>query len=57
MIIFFFAGQDMDLLALLDSFGLDRMNIAKALGMDIDQLNSMDKEILIHMLTSHKNTD
>ena len=47
----------MDFLHLLNSFGVNNMEIAKAMGMDVDELNSMDKEVLVHMLTSHSNTD
>ena len=33
------------------------MEIAKAMGMDVDELTRLDKDVLVHMLTSHSNTD
>ena len=47
-----FSGQEIDFLTLLKSFGLDMGSVAKALGVDIATLNSMDREILLHLLTS-----
>jgi hypothetical protein len=32
-------------------------SVAKALGVDINTLNNMDREVLIHLLTSQGNTD
>jgi hypothetical protein len=57
LIFFSFAGQDIDFLTLLQSFGLDMSSVAKALGVDINTLNNMDREVLIHLLTSQGNTD
>ena len=42
----------MDFLELLKSFGLDMQSVAKALGIDEATLNNMDKEVLLHLLTS-----
>ena len=42
----------MDFLELLKSFGLDMKSVAKALGIDEATLNNMDKEVLLHLLTS-----
>ena len=50
--IFFFLGEEMDFLELLKSFGLDMKSVAKALGIDEATLNNMDKEVLLHLLTS-----
>ena len=49
---FFFVGEEMDFLELLKSFGLDMKSVAKALGIDEATLNNMDKEVLLHLLTS-----
>ena len=48
----FFLGEEMDFLELLKSFGLDMKSVAKALGIDEATLNNMDKEVLLHLLTS-----
>ena len=53
----FFSGQEIDFLQLLYSFGVDSIEIAKAMGMDVDELTRLDKDVLVHMLTSHSNTD
>jgi len=45
-------GEEMDFLELLQSFGLDMASVAKALGIDIATLNNMDKDVLLHLLTS-----
>ena len=45
-------GEEMDFLELLKSFGLDMQSVAKALGIDEATLNNMDKEVLLHLLTS-----
>ena len=50
--IFYFLGEEMDFLELLKSFGLDMKSVAKALGIDEATLNNMDKEVLLHLLTS-----
>ena len=42
----------MDFLELLESFGLDMKSVAQALGIDIATLNNMDKDVLLHLLTS-----
>ena len=54
-----FSGEEMDFLDLLESFGLDMKSVAKALGINIETLNNMDKDELLHMLTSQtaKNAD
>ena len=48
-----FAGEEMDFLELLKSFGLDMGSVASALGIDMAALNNMDQEVLLHLLTSH----
>ena len=48
----FYLGEEMDFLELLKSFGLDMKSVAKALGIDEATLNNMDKEVLLHLLTS-----
>jgi len=45
-------GQEIGVLALLGSFGLDTSAVARALGVDGATLRAMDKEDLIRMLTS-----
>jgi len=45
-------GEEMDFLDLLESFGLDMKSVAHALGIDIATLNNMDKDVLLHLLTS-----
>ena len=47
-----FAGEEMDFLELLKSFGLDMGSVASALGIDMAALNNMDQEVLLHLLTS-----
>ena len=42
----------MDFLDLLESFGLDMKSVAQALGIDETALNNMDKDVLLHLLTS-----
>ena len=42
----------MDFLELLQSFGLDMSSVAHALGIDVATLNNMDKDVLLHLLTS-----
>ena len=42
----------MDFLDLLESFGLDMKSVAQALGIDEATLNNMDKDVLLHLLTS-----
>ena len=42
----------MDFLELLKSFGLNLSSVAAALGIDIAALNNMDKDVLLHLLTS-----
>ena len=49
----YFAGQNIDFLSLLKSFGSDMDHVAKAIGVDIGTLNNMDKDILLEMLTTH----
>lgn len=52
-------GQEIDFLSLLKSFGLEMSNVARAIGVDINTLNNMDKDVLLELLTSsqhqHKN--
>jgi len=45
-------GEEMDFLELLKSFGLNLSSVAAALGIDIAALNNMDKDVLLHLLTS-----
>ena len=47
----------MDFLELLESFGLDMKSVAQALGIDISTLNNMDKDVLLHLLTSQTNVN
>ncbi len=47
-------GQEADFLSLLESFGLDMGSVARALGVDLATLGAMDREELLHMLTSHQ---
>ena len=47
-----FTGEEMDFLDLLESFGLDMKSVAQALGIDETALNNMDKDVLLHLLTS-----
>ena len=42
---------------LLESFGLDMKSVAQALGIDISTLNNMDKDVLLHLLTSQTNVN
>ena len=44
----------MDFLELLKSFGLNMSSVAAALGIDIAALNNMDKDVLLHLLTSQQ---
>jgi len=44
-------------LTLLQSFGLDMSSVASALGMDLVTVNTMDREELIHLLTSQGGAD
>jgi len=44
----------MDFLELLKSFGLNLSSVAAALGIDIAALNNMDKDVLLHLLTSQQ---
>ena len=46
------SGHEIDFLTLLRSFGLDMTSVARALGVDIQTLNNMDRDILLHLLTS-----
>jgi hypothetical protein len=48
---FFSSGEELDLLELLQSFGLDMKNVASALGVDIHTLNNMGQRELISLLT------
>ena len=48
-------GQEIDFLSLLKSFGLEMGSVARAIGVDINTLNNMDKDILMELLTSSKN--
>ncbi len=48
-------GEELDLLELLKSFGLDMMNVASALGVDIHTLNNMNQRELIGLLTQQVN--
>ena len=41
-------------LELLKSFGLNLSSVAAALGIDIAALNNMDKDVLLHLLTSQQ---
>lgn len=50
-----FSGEELDLLELLKSFGLDMMNVATALGVDIHTLNNMGQRELISLLTQQAN--
>ena len=47
-----FAGEEMDFLELLKSFGLDMRSVASALGIELSALNNMDQDVLLHLLTS-----
>ena len=51
------SGEEMDFLELLESFGLDMKSVAQALGIDISTLNNMDKDVLLHLLTSQTNVN
>ena len=51
------SGEEMDFLELLESFGLDMKSVAHALGIDISTLNNMDKDVLLHLLTSQTNVN
>jgi len=55
-IITFFLGQEIDFLTLLQSFGVDMGSVAHALGVDINTLINMDKDVLMHLLTSHSSS-
>ncbi|XP_020292633.1 palmitoleoyl-protein carboxylesterase notum1 isoform X2 [Pseudomyrmex gracilis] len=46
-----FTGEEMDLIELLKSFGLEMASVANALGVDIHTLNSMDHDELLTLLT------
>lgn len=50
-----FTGEEMDLIELLKSFGLDMKSVANALGIDIHTLISMDQEKLVNLLTQRAN--
>jgi len=50
-----FSGEELDLLELLQSFGLDMKNVASALGVDIHTLNNMGQRELISLLTQQVN--
>ena len=52
-----FSGHEIDFLTLLRSFGLDMTSVARALGVDIQTLNNMDRDILLHLLTSQQTTN
>jgi hypothetical protein len=52
--IFLFAGQEIDFLTLLQSFGLNMGSVADALGVDVATLNNMDRDVLFQMLTSQQ---
>ena len=45
-------GREIDLLGLLKSFGLEIGSVAKAIGVDINTLNNMNKDVLRELLTS-----
>jgi len=46
-------GQELEFKDLLQSFGLDMPSMARALGIDLHTLNSMDHRVLLHVLTQH----
>ena len=48
--------QEIDFLTLLQSFGVDMGSVAHALGVDINTLINMDKDVLMHLLTSHSSS-
>ena len=48
----YIAGREIDLLGLLKSFGLEIGSVAKAIGVDINTLNNMNKDVLRELLTS-----
>lgn len=50
-----FTGEEMDFIDLLKSFGLNMDNVARALGIDIHTLNSMDHAELLNLLTQQNN--
>lgn len=52
-----FTGEEMDLLELLQSFGVDMESVAKALGIDLTTLNNMDHSELLNLLTQGKVKD
>jgi hypothetical protein len=51
-----FTGQEIDFLSLLKSFGFEMDSVARALGVDINTLNNMDKDVLLELLTSQGGT-
>ena len=55
--ILFVSGQEIDFLTLLQSFGVDMGNVARALGVDIHTLINMDKDILLRLLTSQSHSN
>ena len=56
MFFFCFAGEEMDFLELLKSFGLDMGSVAAALGIDMSALQNMDQDVLLHLLTSQSSS-
>ncbi|XP_049782717.1 palmitoleoyl-protein carboxylesterase NOTUM [Schistocerca cancellata] len=50
-----YTGEEMDFIELLKSFGLDMVNVANALDIDIHTLNNMDHEELLQLLTQQAN--
>lgn len=48
-------GEEMDFLELLKSFGLNMGSVASALGIKLTDLNNMDQDVLLHLLTSQSN--
>ena len=47
-------GQEIDFLTLLRSFGLDLNKLAKALGVNVATLNGMERQDLLHLLSTSK---
>ena len=47
-------GKEVDFLSLLESFGLEMGSVARALGVDRATLGAMDREDLLHRLTSYQ---
>lgn len=50
-----FTGDEMDIIELLKSFGLDMESVANALGIDMTTLNNMDQGELLNLLTQQTN--